>query len=37
MSITRTVTSPCSSAWTATGTKGYTGAASANSWSYTLN
>ena len=38
MSISRSVTSPCgTAAWTATGTKGYTGAASANSWSYTLN
>lgn len=38
MSISRSVTSPCGTAtWTNTGTKGYTGAASANSWSYTLN
>lgn len=38
MSLSRTVTSPCGTAtWTATGTKGFTGQASANSWSYTLN
>lgn len=38
MSIQRSASSPCSTAtWTNTGTKGYTGAASANSWSYVLN